>query len=174
MSEPVLVLEPPYEACRSTDGEPPVLGAILVGDLTGAEPEAVESARAIVRLHAEAPWCPVCIVIGPYVTNGPVIEALEPLDGSVAWVVRTAGGFQPEPAIIVEAVQARPAPDASQVSDYFRRRTGADGSDGEQLAETIAERLETPGERVGWEWMVESEVRAEGRVGGGAAGRAGG
>jgi hypothetical protein len=158
MSEPVLVLEPPYEACRAPDGRPPALGAILVGDLTGEEPAAVESARAIVRLHAEAPWCPVCIVIGPYVTNGPVIEALEPLDGSVAWVVRTAGGFQPDPPTIIEAVQARPAPDASQVSDYVRRRTGGGGADGEQLAEQIAERLEVPGERVGWEWMVETEV----------------
>jgi hypothetical protein len=159
MSEPVLVLEPPYEACRAPDDRPPALGAILVGDLTGEEPAAVETAAAVVRLQAEAPWCPVCLVIGPHVTNGPVIEALDPLDGSVAWVVRTAGGFQPDPATVVEAVQARPAPDASQVSDYFRRRTGADDPRGEQLAEQIAARLETSGERVGWEWMVETEVR---------------
>lgn len=159
MSELVLVLEPPYEACRAPDDQPPALGAILVGDLTGEEPAAVETAATVVRLQAEAPWCPVCLVIGPHVTNGPVIEALEPLDGSVAWVVRTAGGFQPDPATVVEAVQARPAPDASQVTDYFRRRTGVDGPHGEQLAEQIAERLETRGDRVGWEWMVESEVR---------------
>ena len=161
MSEPVLVLEPPYEVCRPPAGRPPALGAILVGDLTGEEPEAVESAGAILRLHQEAPWCPVCLVIGPHVTNGPVIEALEPLDGSVAWVVRTAGGFQPEPATVVEAVQARPAPDAAQVSDYLLRRTGAGAADG-QLAERIAERLDTAGERVGWEWMVEAEVRDRG------------
>src|SRR5690606_30871456 len=81
MPEPVLVLEPPYELCRAPDGVPPALGAILVGDLTGDEPSAVKAARMIVQLHAEAPWCPVCIVIGPQVSNGPVVEALEPLDG---------------------------------------------------------------------------------------------
>ena len=162
MSEPVLVLEPPYADCRPPDGRPPALGSILVGDLTGEEAAAAAAAGAVARLYAEAPWCPVCLVIGPYVANGPVLEALEPLDGSVAWVVRTAGGFQPEAEMIVEAVQARPAPDASQVSGYFRRRTGADGHDDERLAELIASRLETPGEKVGWEWMVETEVR-EGR-----------
>ena len=66
-----------------------------------------------------------------------------PLSGSVVWVSRAV----------------RPAPDASQVSDYFRRRTGAEGTHGEQLAEQIAQRLETRGDRVGWEWMVEREVR---------------
>lgn len=164
MSEPVLVLEPPYDALRVPDGKSPALGAILVGDLTGEEPAAVEAAATIVRLKEAAPWCPVCLVIGPHVTDGPVIAALEPLDGSVAWVVRTAGGFQPDPATVVEAVQARPAPDAAQVSDYFRRRTGGADADGERLAERIAARLESPGEPVGWEWMVESEVRSGGKA----------
>lgn len=159
MSEPVLVLEPPYDAFRAPADTPPALGAILVGDLTGEEPAALAAAAAVARLHVEAPWCPVCLVIGPHVTNGPVLGALDPLDGSVAWIVRTAGGFQPEPGTVVEAVQARPAPDASQVSEYLRRRTGHDGPDGERLAERIAERLETASERVGWEWMAESALR---------------
>lgn len=156
---PVLVLEPPYDAFRALDGQVPALGAVLVGDLTGEEPAALDAAAAVLAGWRSAPWCPVCLVIGPHVTDGPVLEALEPLEASVAWVVRTAGGFQPDVASVVEAVQARPAPDATQVRDYLRRRTGAPGQDGEQLADTIAERLETPEERVGWEWMVEKVVR---------------
>ena len=168
MNEPVLVLEPPYAALREPDGQPPSLGSILVGDFTGDEPAALATAAEVLRLHAEASWCPVCLVLGPAIKDGPVLEALDPLDGSVAWIVRTAGGFQPDPATVVEAVQARPAPDAAQLSEYFRRRGGPslDG-DGEQLAERIARRLAAPGERVGWEWMAETAVREAGKPMGG-------
>lgn len=159
MPAPLVVLEPPYEVFRTADGEPPALGGILVGDLTGTEAEATEAARTAAEAARNAPWCPVCLVVGPAVHNGPVLAELAALDASVAWIVRTAGGFQPDPQTVVEAVQARPAPDHSEVTEYLRRRTGNADAQAHGLTEQVAQRLAVRGEKVGWEWVVEAELR---------------
>jgi hypothetical protein len=132
MIEQLYLLEPPYDRLRPAKPGALPVGAVITADLTGDAADRRTAVLDAVALQRESPWCPIGFVIDGGAPEKPLLEALERVPGSAAWVAGAVGA-RPMSADLAEAVRSRLEPDAAAVRGYIAARLG----NSEPLAETV-------------------------------------
>lgn len=188
MIQHLYLLEPPYSRLRAAKPGALPLGTVIVADLTAGGRQS-NTRRAVTVLDAlalqdQAPWCPLCFSTDGAAPDDALLDALDGVRSSAAWIVTTTepdsgtSDTLPTPAEVVEAVRARIEPGAADLRAYVERRLGPVA--GRALEDCFAEALRQDEvdpaalaasagivdleDRAGWEWAVEAVLRARGYV----------
>ena len=114
----IRVLPPPYTDYSLRPAGPLPLGAVLALDMSGGE-SAFEQA---IIWQADAPWCPLALVIRNVPASASLIKHLAHLHDPLAFVPGASSGQFPLVEEVIKAVRNRGGPDGEEAFTYVANR----------------------------------------------------